>query len=414
MWLSAAGCPGAALRRCAGALLWLLVEPRTPGPRRAGVPREPATAIWGSQCGMSTGTQVITCPGYSLTLPAARRIAGAAHGGGSLAACLGGAVRSAGAELWDGEAARWGARGSRSRRSRTSGSDASPSRWASLSRWRLLRFRARIAVGVVALPFLCRPASPVAGLLLALVALHVLAHRALAARGLVIGAPAAAVAVALALLFPGGGLGALSDFTSFLATVAVVAGFLLVLPSRAERALRVAGLVYLGVCVLSVALHTPMGANVERYGLLLGAPAAAVRWARAEGLRERQLGASSGLSAGDVSVGGGSAWSKLVSASGVQPVARPGVRVVRDRRVDPVGPGAGDGRGGRGPFDGRRLLRAVAALPGLPRGRARARGGAVHARALGGRLARAHRCRWRAVGRSSWTPATTSCCCATG
>jgi hypothetical protein len=129
----------------------------------------------------------------------------------------------------------------------------------------------RIRMGVAAgLAALCAASSPVAGLLLALLALtySLLARSPRAV--LVAGVPAVAVAVALAALFPEGGWEPY-PFTSFVATTAAVAGFLLVLPAR-ERGLRVGAFVYLGVCVLSVALHTPMGANVERYGLLLGAP----------------------------------------------------------------------------------------------------------------------------------------------
>lgn len=122
----------------------------------------------------------------------------------------------------------------------------------------------------VALAAACAASSPVAGLLLALLAFTCSLLGRSPRAVLLLGAPAAAVAAALAALFPEGGWEPY-PFTSFLATAAAVAGFLLVLPAR-ERGLRVGALVYLGVCVLSVALHTPMGANVERYGLLLGAP----------------------------------------------------------------------------------------------------------------------------------------------
>ncbi len=122
----------------------------------------------------------------------------------------------------------------------------------------------------VVLAALCAASSPVAGLLLALLALTYSLVRRSPRAALVVGAPAVAVAGALAALFPEGGWEPY-PLTSFLATVAVVLGFLLVLPAR-ERGLRVGALVYLVVCVLTVALHTPMGANVERYGVLLAAP----------------------------------------------------------------------------------------------------------------------------------------------
>ncbi len=156
--------------------------------------------------------------------------------------------------------------------------------------------------GVAAvLAALCAASSPVAGLLLALLALTY----SLLARSprvfLAAGAPAAAVAGGLALLFPEGGWEPY-PFTSFVVTVAAVAGFLLVLPAREHR-LRVGALIYLGVCLLSVALHTPMGANVERYGLLLGAPLLLCALAGAGGLRERRLAGSNGTSVGDTSAG---------------------------------------------------------------------------------------------------------------
>lgn len=118
-----------------------------------------------------------------------------------------------------------------------------------------------------ALALSCAAASPVAGVLLALVALtHALLRRS-AGPLLTVAAPAGVLVIALALLFPEGGWEPYPT-TSFIATVAVVLGFLWALP-RGQRELRLGAVVYLGACVLFVALHTPMGANVERYGLLL-------------------------------------------------------------------------------------------------------------------------------------------------
>ena len=84
----------------------------------------------------------------------------------------------------------------------------------------------------------------------------------------VLGAAPAAVVVALAGLFPEGGWEPY-PLRSFVASVAVIAGFLWALPAR-ERLLRIGGVVYLGACTACVAVHTPVGANVERYGVLLG------------------------------------------------------------------------------------------------------------------------------------------------
>jgi hypothetical protein len=122
----------------------------------------------------------------------------------------------------------------------------------------------------LALAAICTACSPVAGLLLALAGVT----RSLSARSpraaLVLAAPAAALAVTLALLFPEGGWEPYPT-TSLLATVAVVLGFLWALPSD-RRELRLGALVYLAACVASVTVHSPMGANVERYGVLLAGP----------------------------------------------------------------------------------------------------------------------------------------------
>ena len=150
----------------------------------------------------------------------------------------------------------------------------------------LVRLRPLLASGLAAL---CAAASPVAGLLLALAgATYWLSRqrwlrpggvdaetgarpRPSAASGLLaLGLPATAVAVSLALLFPEGGTEPYPT-TSLAATVIVVLAFLGALP-RGQRLLRLGALVYLGACVLFVALPTPMGANVERYAVLLAGP----------------------------------------------------------------------------------------------------------------------------------------------
>jgi hypothetical protein len=134
----------------------------------------------------------------------------------------------------------------------------------------LLAFVHGRTVLAATLALLCAAASPVAGVLLALVALTLALARRSAGALLAVAAPAGALVIALALLFPEGGWEPYPT-TSFIATVAVVLGFLWALPGG-QRELRLGAVVYLGVCVLFVALHTPMGANVERYGLLLAGP----------------------------------------------------------------------------------------------------------------------------------------------
>jgi hypothetical protein len=120
------------------------------------------------------------------------------------------------------------------------------------------------------LALLCAAASPVAGVLLALAALsHALVRRSPRAL-LALAAPAVAVVVALALLFPEGGFEPF-PLRSFLATAVVVLAFLFAVPPR-DRLLRVGALVYLLACVASLLIHTPMGSNIERYGVLLAGP----------------------------------------------------------------------------------------------------------------------------------------------
>jgi hypothetical protein len=131
---------------------------------------------------------------------------------------------------------------------------------------------ARLAwtAAAVALAAVCAASSPVAGVLLALAGLtHSLVARSWRSI-LVLGAPPAVVVLALAGLFPEGGWEPY-PLLSFLATVAVVAGFLWVAPSEG-RLLRTGAVVYLAACVASLAVHSPLGDNIERYGVLLAGP----------------------------------------------------------------------------------------------------------------------------------------------
>jgi hypothetical protein len=137
----------------------------------------------------------------------------------------------------------------------------------------LVRERPRWAL---VLAMLCPAASPVAGVLLALAALtHALARRSPRAL-LVLAMPVAAVVIALALLFPDGGFEPF-PFRSFLATLAVVLAFLLALPPE-QRLLRLGALLYLIACGLALLIHTPMGSNIERYGVLLAGPLLLCAW----------------------------------------------------------------------------------------------------------------------------------------
>jgi hypothetical protein len=113
---------------------------------------------------------------------------------------------------------------------------------------------------------LCSAASPVAGVLLAVAGVSALKPRAL----LALAAPALAVAGALAALFPEGGSEPY-PFRSLLATLGVLGLFVLALPPR-QRVLRTGAVIYLLASLLSLAISSPMGSNIERYGVLLCGP----------------------------------------------------------------------------------------------------------------------------------------------
>jgi len=117
---------------------------------------------------------------------------------------------------------------------------------------------------------LCAAASPVAGVLLALAALTHSLHERSWRTVLVLAVPACAVVLALASLFPEGGFEPY-PVLSFAPTAVVVLAFLWALPAR-QQLLRLGALLYLLVCVLCLVVHTPMGSNIERYGVLLAGP----------------------------------------------------------------------------------------------------------------------------------------------
>ncbi len=125
-------------------------------------------------------------------------------------------------------------------------------------------------LGAAALAALCAAASPVAALLLALAGCTVALVERSVRPALALAAAPGAVVLALALLFPEGGDEPF-PLLSFLATAGVVAVFLAALPGEA-RLLRVGGVLYLAVCVACLLVSSPVGSNIERYGVLLAAP----------------------------------------------------------------------------------------------------------------------------------------------
>ena len=128
-------------------------------------------------------------------------------------------------------------------------------------------------------------ASPVAGVLLALAALsHALWRRSPRVL-LLLALPALIVAGALAVLFPEGGSEPY-PLLSFLATVAVTIVFACALGPGQGR-LRLGAGIYLLACFAFLLVPTPMGSNIERYGVLLAGPLLICLW----------LGMASGASA---------------------------------------------------------------------------------------------------------------------
>jgi hypothetical protein len=128
----------------------------------------------------------------------------------------------------------------------------------------------RRTAAAAALAALCAAASPVAGALLGLAALtHALSRRSPRAL-LALALPAAIVALALVGLFGEGGWEPY-PILSFAATALVLATFAWALPPRAAE-LRLGAALYALACVAFVLVHTPMGSNVERYGVLLAGP----------------------------------------------------------------------------------------------------------------------------------------------
>ncbi len=117
---------------------------------------------------------------------------------------------------------------------------------------------------------MCAAASPVAAVLLGLAALSV----ALAWRSprmlLVVAVPAAVVVLVPAALFPEGGYEPY-PLLSFAVTTLVLMAFVCALP-RSARLLRIGAGVYLLACVACLAVHSPMGSNIERYAVLLAGP----------------------------------------------------------------------------------------------------------------------------------------------
>jgi len=183
------------------------------------------------------------------------------------------------------------------------------------------------------LAVLCAAASPVAGALLALAAVtHALARRS-PHTAITLALPAVAVVVPLALLFPEGGFEPY-PLMSFGATVLVVLAFVWALPAG-QSTLRLGALLYLLACLLCLVVKTPMGSNVERYGVLLAGPlllcaVLASRNAQAVGDDPAESGSLAGgdgpARSGDLAGGDGLAQGGPAGGGGMAPGLAPAAR----------------------------------------------------------------------------------------
>ena len=159
------------------------------------------------------------------------------------------------------------------------------------------------------LAVMCAAASPVAGVLLALAALSDALWRRSPRALLVLAAPALVVVLALAALFPEGGSEPF-PIVSFGATVLVAFAFAFALPAG-NGSLRFGALIYVAACLVFLLVSTPMGSNVERYGVLLAGPLLICAVVRARGEAAGLLavdGPEAGEATQDGSEAGRAAW----------------------------------------------------------------------------------------------------------
>lgn len=261
-------------RTAALIVAWLVVDPRTPDlaaqTYRVWLFREVGFAVWDGN--WYAGHAL---PAYSLLYPPLAALVGM-RALGALCVAASTALFARLASLRYGQAGRWGAA--------LFAVGALADVWSgrltfalgvSLALAAALAFAHRRLVAAAGLAAVCSAASPVAGALLGLAALTLaLARRASPARAartlLVLAGPAAAVVGATAALFPEGGYEPF-PLLSFLACAGVTVAFLLALPASA-RLERLGGVVYLLACVACLAARSPVGSNVERYGVLLAGP----------------------------------------------------------------------------------------------------------------------------------------------
>ncbi len=337
-------------------LVWLIAYPHTPDLAaqvyRVGLFRQLGFAVWDGN--WYAGHHL---PGYSLLFPALGTAIGL-RAAGALCVLASTALFASLVAGEYGRAARWGAAAF----AVAAVGDVWLGRLAfalgvaiALGAALALRRGHPLAAGVLAV--LAAAASPVAGLLLGLAAATVAIVQRSPRALLALAVPAAAVVLPLAMLFPEGGYEPF-PFLSFAVTVAVIAAFAAALPAE-ERLLRAGAGVYLAACVLCLLVHSPVGSNIERYGVLLGAPLLLCAL-----LRDRP---------GEGRAGIGLAGALALAAIGTWVLWGP----VRETSS-----------GGRNPCHRQRVLPAARALPRRARRGSDPDRGAAHALALGGGDAR--------------------------
>jgi hypothetical protein len=250
-------------------VVWLVVDPRTPDLAaqvyRVGLFKQIGFAVWDEN--WYAGHQL---PGYSLLYPPLAALLGIRLLG--VASVLASSVLFA-LLVRDayGSAARWGAA--------CFAVAAVGDVWSGRMTFALglalalgaaLAFARGRGAWAAVLALACAAASPVAGALLGLGALTLsLAQRSPRVL-LTLAGPAALLVLVTVALFAEGGWEPY-PILSFAATVAVVLAFLCALPRRA-RLLRMGAWIYLLACLVCVLVHSPIGSNIERYGVLLAGP----------------------------------------------------------------------------------------------------------------------------------------------
>ena len=249
--------------------IWLIADPRTPdlaaAVYRVDIFRQLGLAVWDEH--WYAGHHL---PGYSLLLGPLGAVVGL-HVLGAVAVLSSTTLFERLARSFYGDGARWGA----AFFAVAAVGDVWAGRMAfavgvPLALASALSLRRGNGASAAVLGALCAAASPVAGALLGLAGLTATLASGSRRPVLVLAGPAAIVVGGLAVLFPEGGYEPY-PILSFAATALVTLTFLWALPT-AERSLRIGGRLYLLVCAACLAFHSPVGSNVERYGVLLAGP----------------------------------------------------------------------------------------------------------------------------------------------